>query len=490
MSTATEYLPNFYPPVHDQWVMIDGHWDSEANNCVAMTLSTIKSIHHYRRYNEEAIFSTKWIFGNRHSSDTWGDDGMLYSPALDKLKADGVPEVDELDNMFYEDFYKDGVMYEGAKRYAANNRAALLPLAQRNRIGNHQKYDTYLGITSSMLSTIKQSIIDNGAAMLTLNLYDEFYDVPSNGIVPDYNGGSSNYALAVSANVSHGAMGSSVSVPTDPVDPPPTLPSTPGYYGPEYGAGHSMAILGWTRIGGYNYWICQNSWGDWWGWGQGGRCFIRMTNPAIWSVYTMTDGPKYPQRLRGLSGLASTTDTSRIHLTWTASAYATSYRINYRVKGQADWIDAGGAATNDYVVTGLVAGTYYEFKVYAQNANGNGESAELTGDKAISTKANRPDNWQWHTAKVANQPINLTAAEWNAFLQRIERFRLYNAVNSPKPIYLQATAGQVITAAIVNSARSAIITTGGAPPIAVITGQTAITAKFFNDLRNAINNIP
>lgn len=489
MSTLTEYLPTYYPPVHDQWVMIDGNWAGEANNCVAMTLSTIKTVHHYLRYQEEAIFSTKWIFGNRHSSDSWGDDGMLYDGALIKLRTDGVPRVEKIDNMFYENYEKDGIVYDGAKEYVSKNYNTLLSDAQFHRIDSYRKYDTYLGINSSMLRTIKQSIIDEGAAMLTLNLYDEFYEVPSSGIVPDYNGGAASYSLSVNgSSISHGAIGGSVSVPTTPVDPPPYVPPTDGYYGPEYGAGHSLVILGWCQIGGYDYWICQNSWGDWWDWGQGGRCFMRMTNPAIWSVYTIANTAELPQRIRGLSGVVSSNERSRVYLTWSTSSFATSYRINYRIRGSSTYIDAGGTTTNSYVVTGLQENRYYEFKVYGQNVNGNGEPAELLGNNAIYTGVIRPNDWSWYTSKRSGYEINITASEWNDFLDRIEEFRLYNRPNSSRPNYRTAYSGDVITDTIVNRALNAIRVAGGYPPNDVDSGDT-ITARLFNDMRDSLNDI-
>lgn len=56
--------------------------------------------------------------------------------------------------------------------------------------------------------------------------------------------------------------------------------------------GHAVKIVGWGNLNGVNYWICANSWGNWWGesgyfrieWGQ---CGI---NAQVWACKPNTAG--------------------------------------------------------------------------------------------------------------------------------------------------------------------------------------------------------
>lgn len=101
----------------------------------------------------------------------------------------------------------------------------------------------------------------------------------------------------------------------------------------------------------------------------------------------------------------------------------------------------------------------------------------------------RPDDWSWWSTIKTGSPIAITAKEWNAFCTRIDEFREYDEL-SPYP-FTSVSKGTLISAEIVNEARSAIgsISGHGTLPSKVSSGD-AITASFFNALKTALNSIP
>lgn len=101
----------------------------------------------------------------------------------------------------------------------------------------------------------------------------------------------------------------------------------------------------------------------------------------------------------------------------------------------------------------------------------------------------RPNNWSWVTTVEKGSEISLTAAEWNAFCNRINAFREY--AGTTKYSFTIAVSGETeISAIIVNEAIDAIADIGGhgALPSYATKGKN-ITASFFNDLKDALNNV-
>ena len=156
--------------------------------------------------------------------------------------------------------------------------------------------------------------------------------------------------------------------------------------------------------------------------------------------------------------------------------------------------DTDGSAyysfTTDANGNEFVNGARYYIRVTAYDNENNQASAYVNG---VYTRT-RPPNWEWWTSKVAGQNIDIKAAEWNSFCKKIDQFRQYKNLQNYN--FTTVSAGQTITASIVNEARNAIydlrqwINTSQYPiPAPVSSGQT-ITAKFFNDLRNCLNSIP
>lgn len=102
--------------------------------------------------------------------------------------------------------------------------------------------------------------------------------------------------------------------------------------------------------------------------------------------------------------------------------------------------------------------------------------------------ATRPYNWNWYSTVEQGAPIKLTALEWNDFCSRINEFRDYSGLSSYD--FTRVSRGDPIEASVVNEARSAIssISGHGSLPSKARSGR-AITAAFFNDLKDALNYI-
>ena len=96
-----------------------------------------------------------------------------------------------------------------------------------------------------------------------------------------------------------------------------------------------------------------------------------------------TTQPATPSKVTGLK-ITSSTETS-LSVAWSTSTNATSYILNYRVKGATSWSERS-VNTTSYNLTGLVAGTQYEIKVTGVNGSTKGTASDvLTASTVIPT---------------------------------------------------------------------------------------------------------
>lgn len=100
----------------------------------------------------------------------------------------------------------------------------------------------------------------------------------------------------------------------------------------------------------------------------------------------------------------------------------------------------------------------------------------------------RPGNWYWTSTVSSGSPISISAIEWNSFCARINAFRSYRGLSNYS--FTTVYSGTAISAVIVNQARTAInsISGHGTLPSAAVQGG-AVTASFFNGLRDALNAV-
>lgn len=104
----------------------------------------------------------------------------------------------------------------------------------------------------------------------------------------------------------------------------------------------------------------------------------------------------------------------------------------------------------------------------------------------FTTKAARPEDWEWWNTIKSGKPILLEAEEWNAFCERINEFRVWFGVDEYDFTYVEPD--DPIAADIVNEARRALMTITADIPAGVDPGDP-ITAQFFLDLRDALNAV-
>lgn len=162
------------------------------------------------------------------------------------------------------------------------------------------------------------------------------------------------------------------------------------------------------------------------------------------------------------------------------------------ISGVVDSVTAPGTGTS--TSTPLSSVSYdpgnYQFWGFTRVADGTyypAGSASVTVDGGA---AERPSNWSWQSNVASGATISLSAAEFNAFLGRINDFRVY--LGLPQyGAFQYAQSGGLITAAIVAQTIYAINAMN--PPVSAPSvpaqGDT-ITASFFNGLAAALNSIP
>ena len=85
-------------------------------------------------------------------------------------------------------------------------------------------------------------------------------------------------------------------------------------------------------------------------------------------VVTATTPPGAPSPPAGVT--ATTFSSSAIDITWTASASATSYRVERSADAGASWVEAVTTGTTSFRDSGLAASTTYGYRVVATNAGG------------------------------------------------------------------------------------------------------------------------
>lgn len=196
------------------------------NSCVAHACATIKEIQEFYETGKKLSFSVGWLYGYRLSSQYQGQ-GMYPREAMSNLLNYGnVLEKDFPENLEIEDI------------------KTLVNARKTNCLANAKTYKlkSYARVTS--INSVKSAIYTNHSPILiVVDVYDNFYNIQHDGIVPERSG--------------------------------------------NYCGSHAMVIVGWTNIGGTEYYVVQNSWGS--EWGDNGYCYIKTGLSIISDMYTSTD---------------------------------------------------------------------------------------------------------------------------------------------------------------------------------------------------------
>lgn len=182
-------------------------------------------------------------------------------------------------------------------------------------------------------------------------------------------------------------------------------------------------------------------------------------------------------------------------VTITVKGFVPNERVRFQVK---QYSNGATAVDMDYVVnattltktySGLKPNTVYYADIQLNQSLWLGGSSITDGKRFVTLAENtRPANWSWSSTIEKGKPIKITAVEWNNFCTRINKFRTYKGLATYN--FTTVSKGTPISATIVNQARTAInsITGHGTLPSKAASGG-AITASFFNTLKNALNAI-
>lgn len=211
--------------------------------CVSCALSTMKTIQDYYDTSKVIKYSTSYIYLLRDDNQFQGN-GMYISEALDNLRKYGVVPYEQMpDNLDYA---------EGAKIKIIQQQNEKLRLeGKKHLISNFAIVDS--------VDDMKQALLDHNPIPIGANLYGSFYNTNETGIVEN---------------------------------PQPNIERNHG--------GHCMLIVGWTVINDKEYWVVQNSWGEYWG--DNGFCYLEIDKFPILEKYIVFDVTDYPLQFDDTKG--------------------------------------------------------------------------------------------------------------------------------------------------------------------------------------------
>lgn len=139
-------------------------------------------------------------------------------------------------------------------------------------------------------------------------------------------------------------------------------------------------------------------------------------------------------------------------------------------------------------ISGLTPGTWYTVNVCSIDGS---KKDWGTGKDFQALPVARPTNWEWWSDVRPGQPVTFTTAEFRAFYDKIDEFRVYKfGPGNEWPNFKPVSKGTPLSAAIVNEARAAIapMTTAAMPPT-IYAGVTKISADYFNRLKEYLNSV-
>ncbi|TMF32017.1 MAG: fibronectin type III domain-containing protein, partial [Chloroflexi bacterium] len=131
---------------------------------------------------------------------------------------------------------------------------------------------------------------------------------------------------------------------------------------------------------------------------------IRLSGPAFfgfaqWTTqnYAITTNGTPPTAPAPPTGVnASAVDTSHITISWTASAGATSYKVQRSPDGSSGWAQVGTSSATSFTDSGLTPSTTYFYRVIAGNSIGDSAPstvASATTGTAVAYSQSPQGNW-------------------------------------------------------------------------------------------------
>ena len=209
------------------------------NSCVAHACATIKEIQEFYETGRKQEFSTGWIYGYRTNNQYRGE-GMYPKEAMTNLLNIG--------NVFASDF-PENFEYNDIQGLIVARKTHCLSKAKQYKIKSYARVTSSNGVKAALYNY-------HSPVMIVCDIFDNFYNVTGDGIVPT---GSGNYC-----------------------------------------GSHAMVIVGWTKISSTEYYVVQNSWGE--TWGDNGYCYIKPSNSIITDIYTSIDSENNTINFSDVSG--------------------------------------------------------------------------------------------------------------------------------------------------------------------------------------------
>lgn len=422
--------------------------------CVPMSLSTAMDRFRAMKVgNDYENFSVSYIFGN--GGYEWG---MYFLDAIQNCRSYGSPRWDLVSPNFTGDeksITDSEYTYTNAPDYARAN-------ALKQRFSGYSRIDFYNG------TAVANAIRNYGYFMFNFRIPDNFYDVGSDGIVPE---------------------------PEPYVSPTPAMMETLSDGGSSSGysgANHSISLIGLTTKNGKPHWIAQNSWGDWWG--DNGYCYI----PYDWGYYEASLDwalESYSVYNNSVTNYVPVSPTDVVAIkngelsalvTWNSSIIGATYTV-FASKNSTDaWYVKGRTTETSLTIT---FDNYDSYKIRILSSVNNIYSDY--SNVAFVAMLNIVQ-WNWFTPKTSNMGFNITRAEWLAFCGKINEVRIAKGlsaysfttsttyIDKDKPFYAWIFL-QAVNA--INDIGSGIST-----ELLGIKSGDDIYAWYFENLKTALNN--
>ena len=242
----------------DQEVYYNGTYRGEAGSCVANALCSAVEIFGIRSNSSALLNSVGWLYGATAEEEGF----TYYNTALNFLRTNGAMPLTYVNAPSHMQRYPDNYFYDNTSSVLTGART-LFQNNNNTAYSRPQRISAWSQITQDAVFRW-QNVFDaitnpNKVVLVALGLDSAFYDTPRNGHLPD------------------------------------------GYG--DWDGGHMMVVLGWKQYNGRMYFICQNSWGSWFG--DDGLVYIPFTNiktcadihgyyTGIEAFYEITDDPNAP----------------------------------------------------------------------------------------------------------------------------------------------------------------------------------------------------
>lgn len=433
--------PSVYVPIREQ------EYGTCVANSLACAMDIFKAINTGIGYEK---FSAAYIFG----SDGIYQDWMYFEGAVDNCISYGSPRYEIFSGFFPDELPKSEAidLYNSADVLTKNN-------ARKQRLCQKKHVDFY------DCDTVKECIDLYGYFMLNIRVPNNFYNIDSDGIVPQ-----------------------------------------PDWY---TGENHSIALIGLTTKNGKKHWIAQNSWGE--SWGAGGRCFIpydwgcgvqspissSYDEPTSWTLdcysvqggtgYT-DDNPTEPYNLK----VQQIGTTKSADVSWDCDTPADSYVVLVKQRGTNRWYMKTTVSTKSTTVNLDYFGSY-DFCVITVDNYYCSDISNIV--YTVISETQRPKNFYWTFPKEQGADFVLTKNEWNSFTSSINEFRNYwnekHKTDLSDYDFTLAVKGADFTATMYRQARSAIQEMSGyGSNIPYVEKGDPVTAYSLNILISELNAIP